>query len=70
MVKKRMGIHRTVWIAFWVTWAILTGFGANGLAPGSKAPDFRLPLSSGSGEVGLSDFANKKIVIVHFWKSK
>ena len=70
MAKKCMGTRHAVWIAIWVAWAILTGFGAEGLAPGSKAPDFRLPLCSGSGDVGLSDFASKKIVIVHFWKSK
>jgi Cu/Ag efflux protein CusF len=43
---------------------------SDGLAAGTAAPDFRLPLADGTGEVRLSDFMNKKIVIVHFWKSK
>jgi hypothetical protein len=43
---------------------------AEGLPLGSPAPGFRLPLADGPGEVALSDFVNKKIVIVHFWKSR
>jgi hypothetical protein len=50
--------------------SIFSGIRAEGLSTGVKAPDFRLPLAGSGGESGLSDFLNKKIVIVHFWKSR
>jgi len=37
---------------------------------GSKAPDFSLPAIGAEKTVSLTDFVNKKIVIVHFWKSR
>lgn len=40
------------------------------LKAGDAAPEFRLPRADGSGQVALSDFRDKKIVIVHFWKSR
>jgi peroxiredoxin len=43
---------------------------ASGLAVGTPAPDFRLPSIGTGGDIGLKDFVNKKIVIVHFWKSR
>jgi hypothetical protein len=49
---------------------LFSGIRAEGLSVGAKAPDFRLPLAGATGEIGLSDFLNKKIVIVHFWKSR
>jgi len=41
-----------------------------GLRPGVKAPDFELPSIGNSNRTALREFQNKKIVIVHFWKSK
>ena len=43
---------------------------ADGLAVGTPAPDFRLPSIGSGGEIGLKDYLDKKIVIVHFWKSR
>lgn len=40
-----------------------------GLSAGVKAPDFELPSISGK-KIALREFLNKKVVIVHFWKSK
>ncbi|MBN2415384.1 redoxin domain-containing protein [bacterium] len=40
------------------------------LKPGDKAPDFTLKDVNTGKMVTLSDFTNKKIVIVHFWKAK
>ena len=37
---------------------------------GSKAPDFSLPTIGAEKPVSLADFVNKKMVIVHFWKSR
>ena len=36
----------------------------------SKAPDFTLAVAGADSSITLSDFVDKKIVIVHFWKSK
>ena len=44
--------------------------GGDDLAVGTKAPDFKLPSTEKEQTVILSDFVSKKIVIVHFWKSK
>lgn len=46
-----------------------TANGQEGLRAGMKAPDFELP-SVGGKKIALREFQNKKIVIVHFWKSK
>ncbi|HEX9935208.1 MAG TPA: hypothetical protein VGB38_08435 [bacterium] len=74
MIRNRRGSSFPAWASPLIVGFLLLGFGraagADGLAPGSKAPDFRLALADGSGEIGLSDFLNKKIVIVHFWKSR
>ena len=40
------------------------------LKVGSRAPDFRLPVALSDSTISLSDFIDKKIVIVHFWKSR
>jgi|GEM_PF-1708680 len=40
------------------------------LKKGATAPEFKLNRANGKGQVALSDFRDKKIVIVHFWKSK
>lgn len=40
------------------------------LKKGATAPEFKLDRANGKGQVALSDFRDKKIVIVHFWKSK
>src|SRR5581483_5060609 len=37
--------------------------GRNGLKPGKKAPDFTLPSACG-GEVALSDFVGRKVLVV------
>ena len=41
----------------------------DGLRVGEKAPAFELP-SVGGKTIALREFENKKVVIVHFWKSK
>ena len=43
--------------------------GGEDLSVGSKAPDFKLPSLEKDQTISLSDYVNKKIVIVHFWKS-
>ncbi len=55
---------------------ILLSGGKNGTAAapeklklGEAAPDFSLPRVDTGATVKLSDFRDKKIVIVHFWKS-
>lgn len=40
------------------------------LKPGQKAPAFSLKDVNTGETVSLSDFVDKKIVIVHFWKAK
>lgn len=40
-----------------------------GLQAGMEAPDFKLPTIAGK-TVTLREFQNRKVVIVHFWKSK
>jgi hypothetical protein len=37
---------------------------------GAQAPEFKLPVVLSDSTITLSDFVNKKIVIVHFWKSR
>ena len=37
---------------------------------GKKAKDFTLPVVGEDREITLSGYKNKKIVIVHFWKSR
>jgi peroxiredoxin len=51
--------------------AALTGGPANDpamTADGPKAPDFTLPLVDG-GQMSLSDFAGKKVVLLDFWST-
>ena len=45
-------------------------FAQDHLEEGTKAPDFSLPAVNQEELVSLSDFLDKKIVIVHFWKPK
>ena len=40
------------------------------LEVGSKAPEFSLPVVGSDEPIVMSDFVDKKIVIVHFWKSR
>ena len=40
------------------------------LKPGAEAPQFSLKDVQTGEKVNLSAFKDKKIVIVHFWKSK
>ena len=40
------------------------------LEVGSKAPEFSLPAEGADKPIAMSDFVDKKIVIVHFWKSR
>ena len=47
----------------------VTAYPQEGLRKGVKAPDFELPSVSGK-KIALREFENKKVVIVHFWKSK
>jgi hypothetical protein len=62
--------HFRIWIPFIATlWLCVSAFGQEGLKVGMKAPDFELPAVGGK-KIGLREFQNKKIVIVHFWKSK
>jgi hypothetical protein len=54
-----------------LTFIILAPLSAlNDLEIGSPAPDFSLPCIGSEKPVVLSDYMDKKIVIVHFWKSK
>lgn len=46
-----------------------TAYSQEGLRAGVKAPDFELPAVGGK-RIALREFQNKKVVIVHFWKSK
>jgi peroxiredoxin len=46
--------------------ALGAGFGATNLKIGDKAPDFKLPATTG-GEVSLSDYAGKQMVVVGFF---
>ena len=50
----------------------LTGVlaGSDDLAVGTKAPDFKLPSTEKDQTISMSDFVSKKIIIVHFWKSR
>lgn len=41
-----------------------------GLKPGLKAPDFKLPTADGKRKVTLREFNGKSVVILHFWKSR
>lgn len=41
----------------------------DGLPVGSRAPDFNLPTLDGT-RVTLSSFADKNIVVLHFWKTR
>jgi hypothetical protein len=62
--------HMRIWIPFVVTlWLCAVAFGQEGLRVGAKAPDFELSAIGGK-KIALREFQNKKIVIVHFWKSK
>ena len=36
------------------------------LQPGDRAPDFKLPASTG-GEIKLSDFRGKQLVLIEFY---
>ena len=58
-------------LVFLFLWLGLMGAFAGGedLSVGSKAPNFKLPSLEKDQTISLSDFVNKKIVIVHFWKS-
>lgn len=47
----------------------VTAYPQEGLRTGMKSPDFELPSVTGK-KIALREFANKKVVIVHFWKSK
>ena len=40
------------------------------LSTGTVAPDFSLPAIESEEQITLRDFKDKKIVIVHFWKSR
>lgn len=44
-------------------------YSQQGLRLGVKAPDFALPSVTGK-KITLREFENKKVVIVHFWKSR
>jgi hypothetical protein len=62
--------HTLVWIPVVATfWLLQPAYGQEGLRVGIKAPDFELPAVGGK-KIALREFQNKKIVIVHFWKSK
>ena len=41
-----------------------------GLKAGLKAPDFRLPTVDGKRNVTLREYNGKRVVILHFWKSR
>jgi len=41
-----------------------------GLKAGVKAPDFSLPSIDGKRSVTLREFKGKRVVILHFWKSR
>jgi peroxiredoxin len=52
-----------------LSFAAFLSYSQDGLKVGTKAPDFELPSVTGK-KVALREFADRKIVIVHFWKSK
>ena len=45
-------------------------FASDKLPAGSKAPDFAFPCIGSDDPVTMSDFVNKKVILVHLWKSK
>ena len=58
----------------WLVLVALILFGTptlaqEGLPVGSQAPDFDLPTLNGEHKT-LSSFANKSIVVLHFWKTR
>ena len=62
---------RNLFIPFLLLYIAWVSLHANDkLDIGSKAPDFTLPAIGAEKAVSLTDFVNKKIVIVHFWKSR
>lgn len=62
--------HIRMMIPFVATlWLCVVALGQEGLKVGVKAPDFEL-WSTGGKKIALREFQNKKIVIVHFWKSR
>jgi thioredoxin-dependent peroxiredoxin len=62
-MKKLIGLLAGLLVvqSLWSTHAV-----AEELSVGKTAPDFTLP-SSGGGPVTLSDFRNKKVVVVYFY---
>ena len=56
-------------VLFAAAWANLAA-APDKLKPGQKAPEFTLKNVMNGEKVSLSDFVDKKIVIVHFWKAK
>lgn len=50
--------------------SIIPALGQSRLPVGSDAPDFTLTSANTEGDITLSDFVDKKVVIVHFWKSR
>jgi hypothetical protein len=67
----RIPTHQTRTMILFVAtlWFCAAAFGQEQLRVGGKAPDFELPALGGK-KIALREFQNKKIVIVHFWKSK
>ncbi len=49
-----------------LTAALASGLAATHLKPGDKAPDFKLPATTG-GEISLSDYLGKSSVVVGFF---
>ena len=61
-------VKKWVWIG--VLGFIIPLSAANGLQVGTPLPDFQLPAIGSGRPVALNEFINKKIIIVHFWKSR
>jgi hypothetical protein len=63
--------HGTIRLLIAVTLCLITAsaISSDRVKVGTKAPDFKLPVVLSDSTISLSDFIDKKIVIVHFWKS-
>lgn len=66
MIRTRIGIA----ILFLLLLGMVDSLSQEGLKPGLKAPDFKLPTVDGKRNVTLRQFNGKGVVILHFWKSR
>ena len=67
---RRKWLNAFAFILLFLTISVISAFADDKLPVGSKAPDFSLPVIGSDKSISISDYINKKIVIVHFWKSR